>query len=63
MCGCLAVADDVHSVLSSRQKHVDAVGRTQEAYLVFLIRAHERNDDDFGLFTLEVVNGGKTKSL
>jgi hypothetical protein len=63
MCGCLAVADDVHSMLSTRQKHVDAVGGAQEAARMLLIRAYERNNDDFGLFTLEVVNRGKTKSL
>jgi hypothetical protein len=50
---CVCVADDVHSVLSTRKQNVNPVGSPEEAAFSLLVTSHERDDDDLGFFALK----------
>lgn len=54
---CIGVANDVATMLGSRQENVDSVRCAEEAASVLRVAPDERNDDNFGLLPLEIVNG------
>jgi len=44
----ITVADDVHSVLCSRQQDVDSIRSSQESTFALLVAPYQRDDDNFG---------------
>ena len=60
---CLCVADEIHAVLRPAEQHVDAVLGAEEANFAVVVAADERDDDDFGFFALEVVDGCQADCL
>lgn len=57
------IADEVHAVLGAAEEDVDAILRPQEADTVSIVAANERNENDFGLFVLKVVDSGDAEEV
>jgi hypothetical protein len=57
----VSVTDEIHAVLGSTEEHVDAIRYLEESDVPFRIAAHKGDNDDFSLFTLEVVDCGHSR--
>lgn len=57
----LGIADDVKPISSSAAGDVDSVGCLEKAR--FVTASHGAEDDHFGLFTLEIVDGRNPKHV
>lgn len=59
----VGASNEIHAVLGSAEQNVNAVRRPEEADLSLGIAPDQGHDDDLGLFTLEVVDCGQSKTL
>jgi hypothetical protein len=50
------VSNQVHAMLSSTEKNVDAVRSLEESNFLVVVAAHERHDDYLGFFALEIIH-------
>ena len=57
------IADEIHAVLGAAEEDVDAILRPQEADTVSVVAADERDENDFGLFALKVVDSGDAEEV
>jgi hypothetical protein len=57
------VPDEVHAVLGAAEEHVDAVLSAQKPNFGLVVAADERDNDDLGLFPLEIVDCGQADCL
>jgi hypothetical protein len=60
---CLGIANNVASMLGSRQKNIDSVRSAEEAALILGVAPDERNDDNLGLLPLKIINRSQPDTL
>ena len=53
----IGVAEDDEFHAGAGDGHIHATQIAQESYLPFVVAAHQRDDDNVALLTLETVNG------
>jgi hypothetical protein len=63
ICISVCASDEVHTVLGSTQQHIDSVNSPEKAHLALRVTSDKRHDDDFGLFSLEIVDCSKAERL
>lgn len=59
----VGIANDIHAMLSSAEKHIDAVLGLEETNFAVFVASDQRDYDDLGFFALKVVDSGHTKKI
>lgn len=59
----ICVANKIHPMLSTAEKDIDTIRRPQESDLFLFVASDEGHDDDFGFFTLEVIDRSNSQEF
>lgn len=60
---CLRVSCEVKAMASPAKEDIDAVRSPEKAHILSVVAANKRNDDNFCLFALEVVNSRNSHTV
>ena len=59
----IRIADKIYAVLGAAEEDVDTILRPQEADTVSVVTADERDENDFSLFALKVIDSSDTEEV
>ena len=56
----VTVTNKIHTMLSATEQYVDTVGSLEEPHLLGVVASNQGDNDDLGLFALEIVDRSNT---